>query len=76
MAVMWVIKAVAAFLLIWGIWYVCWTVVFAAWDVGSGHAPLAVTVGAIVALLVAGRILERTKRKARSGKSSREERED
>lgn len=68
---MWVIKAVLVFLVVWAAWCLCWTVVFAAWNIGSGHAPLAVTVGAIVALLLTGKILERMKRKAGSGKGSR-----
>ncbi len=63
---MWVLKAALVFLLIWGAWYVCWSVIFAGWDIGSGHAPLPITIGAIVALLLTGKILEHMKRKRRN----------
>lgn len=59
---MWVVKAAAIFLLIWAAWYVCWTVTFAGLDIASGHAPLSITLGAIVAMLLTGKILERRKR--------------
>jgi len=58
-----ILKFDTVLLLIWAAWYLCWTVIFAGVDVATGHALLSVTVGAIVALLVTGRLLEREKRK-------------
>jgi len=60
---MWIAKAVLLFLIIWAAWYVGWTVIFTALDIGLGHASLPVTIGAVVALLLTGKILERAKRK-------------
>jgi hypothetical protein len=63
---MWVLKAAFVFLLIWAAWYICWTVIFVGLDIATGHAPLSITLGAIVALLLTRKILER-----RKGKRSR-----
>lgn len=60
---MWVIKAALVFLVIWAVWCVSWVVLFAAWDIGHGRAPLPITIGAIVALLIAGKIMQRKKPK-------------
>ena len=60
---MWIVKAALLFLLLWGVWYVCWTVIFIGWDIAHGSAPFPVTMGAIVALLLTGKILEKRKRK-------------
>jgi hypothetical protein len=60
---MWIIKAALLFLLIWGVWYVCWTVLFAAWDIVHGFAPFSVVIGAFVALLIVGKYFEHRKRK-------------
>jgi hypothetical protein len=55
---MWAIKFALVFLLIWCIWYVGWRVIFAGWDFINIMPSLPVVVGAVVALLVTGRILE------------------
>jgi hypothetical protein len=60
---MWIIKAVFLFLLLWGLWYVCWTLIFAGWDVAHGFAPLPIVIGVIVALLLTGKIMESRRRK-------------
>jgi len=59
----WVVKAIVLFLLIWGVWYLCWTLIFAGGDIAFGKAPFPVMLGALVALLVVGIYLERRRRK-------------
>jgi hypothetical protein len=56
---MWIVKAALLFLVFWGVWYVCWTVILVGSDISSGSAPLPVTAAAIVLAVVIGRILER-----------------
>jgi len=60
---MWMLKAVSIFLVVWAVWCVFWIVIFAGLEIATGHAPFLITLGAIVALLVTGKILERRKRK-------------
>jgi hypothetical protein len=60
---MWIIKALVVFLIVWAAWYVCWTVIFGALHIGRGPASLPVTIGAVVALLLTGKILERRRQK-------------
>lgn len=60
---MWVIKFALVFLLIWGVWYVGWTVLFAGWDMLNVTPPVPVVIGAVVALVLTGRILEHRRRK-------------
>ena len=61
---MWVIKFALMFLLLWGVWYVCCTVLFAGWDIFNDirFGPLMV-IGAAVTAFLTSKILERGRRK-------------
>lgn len=60
---MWIIRAAIVFLIVWGIWWLLWTLIFAANDIVTGRAPVQVVIGIIVALFVVGWVVERRKRK-------------
>jgi hypothetical protein len=59
------IRAILLFLLFWVAWIIVWQVFFIVLDIGLGRAPLGVTVGAIVALLVTIKVLEWRKERPR-----------
>ena len=60
---MWIVRAAVVFLIVWGIWWLLWSVISAANDVVTGQAPVSIVIGIIVALLVTGWVMERRKRR-------------
>jgi hypothetical protein len=55
------VRGVVLFLLFWAVWIVAWKALFIVVDIALGRAPFVITAGAIVALLLTGKILERRK---------------
>jgi len=60
---MWIVKFGAVFLIVWGVWWLLWTLIFAANDVLNGTAPAPIMIGVAVALFGASWFMRRKKAK-------------